>query len=144
MTAQLKEGLHGDLTIEGQLKTTASHGFLNQSSEWIATSVDKVFFVAQRPYRVKNIVARVEVAGTDAGAVTAVVRKAPDGTAVASGTALHTGSINLKGAAATAQTLTLSTTSSTLDLAKGDALAIDFTGVLTSATGVVTVALTPM
>src|SRR5690242_11980775 len=106
MTAQLKEGLHGDLTIEGQLKTTQSHGFVHVGCEWLASSVSKVFFIANRPYRVKNITARVEVAGTDGGGVTAVIGKVPSGTAVASQTALHSGSINLKGTAATKQILT--------------------------------------
>ena len=88
------------------------------------------------------ITATVEVAGTDAGAVTAVIRKAPSGTALASGTALHSGSINLKGTAATNQALTLSTTSGVVNLAAGDRLAFDLTGVMTSAVGSVTVHMT--
>lgn len=114
---------------------------MSASTEWIATSVDKVFWVAPRPCKVKFIRARVTVAGTDGSAVTAVVGKVASGTAIGSGTALHTGSINLKGTADTNQSLTLSTTPATLELATGDALYIDFTGTLTSATGVVTVGL---
>lgn len=114
------------------------------SFEYIATSVDKVSFVAPRGYRVKSIVGRVEVAGTDAGAVTAVIKKVASGTAIASGTALHSGTFNLKGTAATNQTLTLSTTSSDLDIPAGTAIGVDFTGVLTLATGVFTIALAPV
>lgn len=120
-------------------------GIVQASTEWLATSVDKVFFVANRAYRVKRIVGRVTVAGTDTTtpAPIAVIRKVPSATAIASGTALHSSSINLKGTADTNQVLTLSTTSTDLDLAQGDALAIDFTGTLTAATGGVTVGLAP-
>ena len=112
-------------------------------SEYTASSVDKVFFVAPRRCIVKSITLRVEAAGTDAGAVSAVIKRAASGTAIGSGTALHSSSANLKGTAATNQTLTLSTTAADLDIAAGTAIGIDFTGTLTSATGVVTVALCP-
>jgi hypothetical protein len=118
-------------------------GFIPVSIEYLAASVDKVAFVADRQYRVKGIRGRVEVAGTDGGAVTAVIKKAASGTAITSGTALHSSTFNLKGTAATNQTLTLSTTSSDLDIPAGTAIGIDFTGTLTSATGVVTVFLAP-
>lgn len=118
--------------------------FINIKSEWLASSVDKVFFVATRSYIVKAITARVEVAGTDASAVTASIKKVASGTAIASGTALHSGTVNLKGTAATNQALTLSTTAGVTLIPAGTAIGIDFTGTLTSATGVVTVALCPV
>ncbi|QEX23787.1 hypothetical protein FRZ61_37260 [Hypericibacter adhaerens] len=130
----------GSMTLGGDDPTV---GFINESTEWIASSVDKRFFTATRPYRVKAVSATVTVAGTDGSAVTAAVRKVPSGTAIGSGTALHAGSINLKGTADTVQDLALSTSSTDLDLADGDSLAIDFTGTLTSATGVATVTLAP-
>lgn len=111
------------------------------TAEYTALSVDKTFFVAPRACRVKAITGRVTVAGADAGAVTAVVRKVPSGTAITSGTALHSGTFNLKGTADTNQALTLSTTASDIELAAGDALAVDFTGTLTSATGSISVGL---
>lgn len=138
---QLKQNTDGSLGIQGSQLDDG--GFIQVDIEWLAASVDKVSFVADRPYRVKGIRARVEVAGTDAGAVTVAVVKAASGTAVASGTALHSGTANLKGTAATNQTLTLSTTSTDLDIAAGDAIGANFTGVLTAATGVVTVTLAP-
>jgi hypothetical protein len=82
--------------------------------------------------------------GTDGGAVTAVIRKVPSGTAIGSGTVLHSGSINLKGTADTLQTLALSSNPDDLVLAVGDSLALDVTGVLTSATGVATCGLCPL
>ena len=118
--------------------------FLTATFPYNASSVDTAFWVAPRAMRVEVINARVTVAGTDGSAVTAVIRKVPSGTAITSGTALHSGSIDLKGTANTNQPLTLSTTASVLLLAAGEALAIDFTGTLTSATGVVTVGLNPV
>lgn len=109
-----------------------------------ASSVDAVFFTATRQVRVEDIRGFVTVAGTDAGAVTATIRKVPSGTAIASGTALHSGTYNLKGTAVTQQALTVSTTATDLLLSAGDSLAVDFTGVLTSATGAITVGMTPV
>lgn len=140
--ANIRQGASGELDIEGS--DLGGHGgFMTAKSEYVAASVDKTFWVAARKCRVKSIIGRVTVAGTDAGAVTAIIRKVPSGTAIGSGTALHSSSFNLKGTADTNQTLTLSTTSSDLDMAAGDALAADFTGVLTAATGVFAVALSP-
>lgn len=112
--------------------------------EWNAASVDKSSFVADRKYKVKSISSRVTAAGTDASAVTAAIKKAPSATAIASGTALHSGTIDLKGTANTNQAITLSTTTSDLDIAVGDAIGMDFTGTLTAATGVATIVLQPV
>jgi len=139
--AQVIQNVAGDLGVQG--KDFGQGGFIPVTFEYTAASVDKVFFVADRSYRVKGIRGRVMVAGNDAGAVTGVIKKAASGTAIGSGTALHSGSFNLKGTADTNQVLTLSTTSSDLDLAAGDALLIDFTGTLTLATGAITVYLNP-
>lgn len=110
---------------------------------WDPTSADDSFFIAQRNYRVVGARARIEVVGTDGGAVTAAIKKAASGTDIAAGIALHSGTINLKGTVDTNQALTLSVTSSDLDIAPGDAIGIDFTGTLTSARGAATVLLTP-
>lgn len=118
-------------------------GFVFVNIEYNASSVDKVAFVAPRSMIVKNIIGRPTVAGTDAGAVTAVIKKAASATAITSGTALHSSTFNLKGTADTNQTLALSTTPSDLIIPAGTCVGIDFTGVLTSATGVVTVCLAP-
>ena len=136
---EIKQNDDGSMDLIGS--DNAPLGFINAETEWLATSVGKSFFVANRHLIVKSITARVEAAGTDAGGVTAVVRKVPSGTAITSGTALHSGSINLKGTAATNQALTLSTTASDLSIPAGTAIAIDLTGTLTAATGTVTVSL---
>ena len=139
--ANIVQTADGALDIEGFDKTKA--GFVSCNGEWLAASVDKSIYVASRRMVVKAISGRVEVAGTDAGAVTLTVRKAASGTAIGSGTALHSGTLNMKGTAATTQDLTLSTTASDLVIEDGNAIVMDFTGVLTAATGVVTIMLAP-
>jgi hypothetical protein len=118
-------------------------GLVAVTYRWTPSDTNDAFFVALRNYRVVGITARVEVAGTDAGAVTAVVNKAASGTAVSAGTTLHTGTINLKGTAATNQALTLSATSATLDIPAGTAIGFAPTGTMTNARGSVTVLLAP-
>jgi hypothetical protein len=108
-----------------------------------AVAIDAAFFVAARAYTVKAITVRPLVVGSDGSAVTAQIRKAPSGTAMASGTVLHASTADLKGTINTNQALTLSTTASDVAIASGDAIGIDVTGVLTAARGVVTVLLAP-
>ena len=138
---QLKQNADGSMGVQGT--DLDDGGFVNVNIEYNASSVDKVSFVATRKYIVKAITGRPTVAGTDGSAVTAVIAKAASGTAITSGTALHSGTFNLKGTADTVQSLTLSTTASDLEIPAGTAIGIDFTGTLTSATGVVTVTLAP-
>lgn len=141
MSVNIIQGSDGSFDLEGQDHTQS--GFVNVSIEYNASAVDKVSFVANRAYIVKSITGRPTVAGTDGGAVTAAIKKAASATAITAGTALHSGTFNLKGAADTTQALTLSTTGSDLLIPAGTAIGIDFTGTLTSATGVVTVSLAP-
>src|SRR5574343_23537 len=96
-----------------------------------ATPIDGAFFVACRPYKVLGILHRPLVVGSDGSAVTAVVKKAPSGTAIASGTALHSNNLNLKGTVNTNAEGTLATTASTLSIAAGDAIGLDVTGTTT-------------
>lgn len=132
----------GDVEFAGA--NARGTGFLPQTLSYNPSSnATQVLLVADRAYRVKAIVGRVQAAGVDASAVTATVYKAPSGTAIASGTALHSGTFNLKGTASTNQTLTLSATDTDLNIAQGDTIGAIFTGSLTTATGGITVALTP-
>jgi len=132
----------GSLGLDGS-DHDGTGAFVNVNIEYNASSVDKVSFVANRHYIVKGITGRPTVAGTDGSAVTAVIKKAASATAITSGTALHSSTYNLKGTADTIQALTLSTTATDLDIPAGTAIGIDFTGTLTSATGVVTISLCP-
>lgn len=91
---------------------------------------------------VKGIQFVTDVASTNA--VTFTAYKAPSATALGSGTALHSGTGNLQATAATNQTLTLSTTAATLDVAAGNRVGIVISGALgASGSGVVTIALAP-
>lgn len=137
MLKQLGDGSFG---IEGS--AGGDGGFIPVTLNYLATTVDCTLFTADRPYVVKAIRGRVDVAGTG-GACTAVIRKVPSGTAITSGTALHTGSFNLVGTANAQQALTLSTTASDLLLAAGDSIAYDLTGTATSAVGNLSVTLNP-
>lgn len=122
--------------LSGAIVATCLYGELTAPT-------DLGFFVADRAYQVQSIIGRPLVAGTG-GACTGEIRKAPSGTAAASGTVLHSGTFDLVGTVNTNQTLTLSATAATILLASGDALALDITGTSTSARGIVSCVLLPV
>jgi hypothetical protein len=136
----IRQNADGSFGIEGT--AGGDGGFLPLTLNYTATIVDCTMFTADRPYVVKAIRGRVDVAGTG-GACTAVIRKVASGTAITAGTALHTGSFNLVGTVNTQQALTLSTTASDLLLAAGDSICFDMTGTATSAVGAISVHLSP-
>lgn len=136
----IKQLADSSLGIEGSAQ--GDGGFIPVTLLYLATTVDCTLFTADRPYVVKAIRGRVDVAGTG-GACTATIRKVPSATAITSGTALHTGSFNLVGTVNTQQALTLSNTASDLLLATGDSIAYDLTGTATSAVGSISVTLNP-
>ena len=131
-----------DRPLPGSGNVESSHNITFAYGE-LTPPTDLVGFVATRAYRVTSITVRPLVVGSDGGAVTGQVRKAPSATAIASGTVMHTGTADLKGTANTNQTLALSATSTDLDIASGDAIGLDVTGTTTAARGVVTVLLAP-
>jgi hypothetical protein len=141
MGVNFKQLADSSLGMEGAT-TGGDGGFIPVTFLYTASIVDQTFFVADRPYVVKAVRGRVDVAGTG-GACTGVVRKVASGTALASGAAVNTGSYNLVGTVNTQQALSLSATSSDLLLAAGDALSFDVTGTATSAVGCITVTLNP-
>lgn len=99
--------------------------------------VDQNIFIAMEPVRVLAISESHATAGSDASAVSCVVRKATGTTAIASGTVIMSNSFDLKAAANTVQNAAMATNSATVTLASGDRLGVDFTGVMTSVAGVV-------
>lgn len=99
------------------------------------------FFIADRTYEIIEVKERHETAGSDAGAVTVMLKKVPSGTAPGSGTDTLSAGINLKATANTNQSGTLHATLSNRRLEAGDALALVTTGTLTAVAGV-TVAVT--
>jgi hypothetical protein len=140
MGVQFKQVPDGGLGLEGV--DAGDGGFINVTANYTASAVDQTVFTADRTYIVKAIRGRVDVAGTG-GAATCTVRKAASGTAITSGTALHSGSYNLVGTANAQQTLTLSTTASDLIIPAGTSICLDYTGTLTSAVGNITITLSP-
>ena len=107
MSVDIHQRADGGLGMAGT-GGTANSGFVPASTIYNVPAADFSFFVADRPYVVVGIRGVNDVIGTG-GACTAVIRKVPSGTALTSGTALHSSSFNLVGTAATVQTLTLST-----------------------------------
>lgn len=129
----------GDSGIQGVDEDKGA--FMPLFFRYDATTVDNLIAVLPRAVRVRSIIVRPTVAGTDAGAVTVAVRKVPSGTAVASGTILHTSTGNLKGTVNVNQTLAL--VEADCNVAAGQAIACDFTGTMTAAVGGVTVMVNP-
>lgn len=98
----------------------------------VAADYDGVPFIADKKYEVVVVKERHGAVGTDAGAVTLMVKKVPSGTAKAAGTDVLAAGINLKAAANTAQDGTLHATLANKQLAAGDGLGLEPTGVLTA------------
>lgn len=133
--------------------TTNNVAKVSDGTDWIRLGADhasfvqtgtfatSVFFVAPAACKVLAISEVHSTAGSDAGAVTAVVTH-DSGTAVpGAGTSLHqSGSFNLKGTANTVQNATLSTTAATITLSAGDRLAVKLTGTPTAVAGAVVTA----
>jgi hypothetical protein len=144
--SQIKQNADGSLGIQG---SDADDGeFIHVDMRYNANANTSGAFLTiagpafARRMIVKGIIGVPETAATNA--VTATVYRAPSGTAIGSGTALHSGTFNLQGTAATNQTLTLATTTGTLDLPAGTRLGMVISGAPGAAgLGTITVALAP-
>src|SRR6478609_11945199 len=78
----------------------------------LGAKTDNVIYIANCPMEVVEIKCMPVVAGTDASAVTAEIKKASGTTATGSGTSVATATFNLKSTIYTVQTATLSATKS--------------------------------
>lgn len=110
--------------------------FLPGATPATAANFGVCFFTAKRPMQLVAVNERHSTAGSDGGAVTAMVKKVPSGTAVGSGTDMLSAGISLKGTADTNAAGTLHGTTANLQLAAGDSLAVALTGTPTSLAGV--------
>ncbi len=126
----------------GAANATSNSKFINL--EYTSGTVTQAIFVAPFPLQVTDITGRVRVVGSNGSAVTYSFYKAPSGTAVASGTLLHSGTYNLKGTVDTNQQLTLVGDVSSLTLAPGDSIGVALTGTATAAVGCVTITVEPL
>ena len=108
------------------------------ADHYISGSVaDVAFWIAPVACEVVAVREVHAVAGDDAGAVTATVRRCQGTEAPSAGDNLLSTTINLKGTAYTTQAPALSTTIADLPLAAGDRLALDVTGTTTTLAGVI-------
>lgn len=94
------------------------------------------FFIAQRDFYLISVTERHEVAGSDAGAVTVMLKKVASGTVPASGTDMLTTGLSLKTTANTNQDGSLVITAGGLTIPRGYALSFVTTGTLTAVQGV--------
>lgn len=100
-----------------------------------ASVLDTAFFIANEAYTVTSIREIHGTLGTDAGAVTLQVTKATGTQAPSAGVALLAATVDLKGTINTALNPALTATAADLDLAAGNRLAVDITGVTTAVAG---------
>lgn len=100
-----------------------------------ASVVDSAFFIADRPWRVIAVREIHAVAGTDVGAVSADVKKQTGTQGPAAGVTVLSAVIDLKGTANTVVDSGLTATAANLDLAAGDRLSADISGVTTAVAG---------
>jgi hypothetical protein len=137
--SQIKQMDDGGFGIEGKDYGKGSFIFKTVNYNVPVAATAQLVAYAARSFVLDEIAGYPFVAGTDAGAVTAALWMAPSGTAPTSGTALHTGSINLKGTVYTEQELTLSAT----QIPKGNLIWVVYTGVGTAAIGGISVVMRP-
>ena len=106
----------------------------------VLTAADTTAFIADASYELVRVDSCQTTAGTG-GAATLDVKKATGTTAPGSGTTMLTTTFNLENTANTVVSKTVSnggvtTTLTTRQLVAGDRVCLDFTGTLTSLTGV--------
>lgn len=87
-------------------------------------------------WRLVSVTERHQTAGSDAGAVTLMVKKVPSGTAKAAGTDMLSAGLDMKGTADTNQSGSLHATEANYTGAAGDGIGLVSTGTLTALDGV--------
>ena len=104
----------------------------------LLTLPDVGLFTADADCEILSVTERHETLGTDGGAVTADIKKAPSGTAIAGGTSLLASTFNLKAAINTTQSRSRAAGTLAADrvILAGQCVGVDFTGTMTAVTGV--------
>lgn len=118
---------------------TIANGVQYRSFRISATPTDINLLYAEEAWKLISARYTSNVAGTDGSAVTGALTKCSGTTAPASGTALQTGTFDLKTAANSSAVATLVSNQSTLTFAAGDRLALDVTGTTTAVDGIITI-----
>lgn len=141
MTVNITPRATGELDLAQD--TDVQGGFLPVTF-WISPGfdIDQPMMVLDRPYKVKDITARITT--LNGSALTATVKKAAESTLISAGTALHSGSIDLNASANANQGLTVSTNPNVHRIARGDLIGVDYSDVNTAAVGCITLLLSPL
>jgi hypothetical protein len=143
---QIKQNADGSMGLQGSDADSGAFVVIDLPYSAI-TNTTGAFLTASGPVlKRRMVVHRVEgvVDTASTNAVTATVFSAPSATAIGSGTALHSGTFNLQGTAATNQNLTLATATGALDLAAGSRIGLVISGAPGAAgVGCITVTLAP-
>ena len=114
---------------KSRVESFTVHETLTEARPATAANYQHCFWIAPAKCVVDSVEAEWRVAGGSGATVT--VHKVPSGTAVDSGTGLHT-AIATSGTAATTTAGVLSATAATLELAAGDRLQLVDAGTLTN------------
>lgn len=127
---QLKQNADASVGIQG---TDGTEGeFVVITLPWSAiTHTSGAFLTCSGPVLSRRMIVKSIYYHNDtaaSNAVTATLRQAPSGTAIGSGTALHSSTANLQASAATPVAMTLSTASGALDVAAGSRLGFVISG----------------
>ena len=143
---QLKQNADASIGIQGS--DGDDGGFITHVFNWSAvTNTSGAFLTVSGPIFNRRMVVKAITYANDtvaSNAVTAALWKAPSGTALASGVALHTGTVNMQNTAATNASLTLSTVAGAVDVAAGSRIGFVISGTPGAAgVGTITVTLAP-
>ena len=141
---QLKQNADASIGIQGSDQDDG--GFITQVFNWSAiTNTSGAFLTVSGPILNRRMIVKAITYANDtaaSNAVTAALWKAPSATALASGTALHTGSCNLQATAATNASLAL--VAAAVDVAAGSRIGFVISGTPGAAgVGTITVTLAP-
>ena len=121
-----------DRNISGDLLVTLTNGVTYRNFPVVAPA-DRNLFTSAEAWRLVSVSYTSNVAGTETGAVTAMLEKCTGSTAPGSGTDLLTATIDLKTAPNATASGTLAASAATLTFAAGDRLALDIGAVAATA-----------
>lgn len=138
MGTQILQSVDGSMGLRSDAAPDSIDGaFIPVTYNYDPNSADQTIFYAHRRFVIKAALLRIDSTGTDAAAVTAQLRTYTAATAVASGAAIGA-AMDLKGAVG----VVVNTAAGTL-LTAGMMVGVDFTGILTTAVGTITLLLAP-
>jgi spore maturation protein SpmB len=124
---------------DGTTGTLPQDVIVNFNYDIAGNAVDQNIFIADTHYEVVKVLFVPTIAGTDASAVSADVKKVTGTDTPASGTTVLASTLDLKGTINTVVDRALTTTVANRKITTGNRIAVDFTGTLTAAVGLIQV-----